>query len=640
MNLSRSRLDDSACPECFEPYDSLARKPIKIQCGHQLCEDCFGESLKFSNSIFCPVCGQIDLTRQKELEVSNIRGQKSLANTAAKLSKFRSHLMEDRNGTYVSSTKSTEVSMLRTVCINHNHKEGLFFNPEIDVFLCDDCFSLQGTAKYKNLRMYSTADIKFPHQEIENTLSSLDFVEADVKKILTFIKEVRDKLPAIELSKLSDSDRNLLKNDEVYRRLKKIRSNIMEDMSTLRDILEMFPENSTKDLLMVPLHLKYLIIKERKNRLPPGLTVYDVNNKYKLVQMTVVETDQNIQLKKQRTLGSELVEPEGNKVLFFGVIKKFSQNRVTTRGCIVAYSLETQSYSIKSVESHYLPHGSSQYLPDSEEMIFSGGLDSETLMPTSKVVRYHPVKNEVINLAPMREARSDHRLAIVGNNLFAIGGYRPKDGALKTCEKLQLESTNQSSWLPIASMNKKRKMFASVVVKNDTIIVFGGENDKKFHDSIEVYDISADTWTLIEAKLPGFITELEAVVIDNETVVLTGGKEQSAGQINMATRFDVTNQSFDTDLPALKYPRSSHLVVFDGKYIYCFGGNQNEGKDHYEMLRYPPKGIDCQWECREYDFDTKPLNFLKTFTGTYAQKKEDPGFLGFLGNFLCCGKRN
>lgn len=115
------------------------------------------------------------------------------------------------------------------------------------------------------------------------------------------------------------------------------------------------------------------------------------------------------------------------------------------------------------------------------------------------------------------------------------------------CEKFDVQ-LNQ--WSPIASLNIPRREAAGAAHLN-SVFVFGGNSGRKFLDSVEMYDVLTDKWTLLEAQLSVARDHLAAACVDN-CVYLFGGKNPV--KINETSKitecFDFTTLQF-TQVPSL-----------------------------------------------------------------------------------------
>ena len=101
----------------------------------------------------------------------------------------------------------------------------------------------------------------------------------------------------------------------------------------------------------------------------------------------------------------------------------------------------------------------------------AGGYDVSTATALDHLWAYDPVGQTWDTALPsMNVARANHELAVVGNYLFAIGGWNETDGQLSSVEWW---TPGASEWVFDESLNIPRHGFASGVIGN-SIYAFGG----------------------------------------------------------------------------------------------------------------------------------------------------------------------
>ncbi|XP_021929987.1 kelch-like protein 10 isoform X2 [Zootermopsis nevadensis] len=119
-----------------------------------------------------------------------------------------------------------------------------------------------------------------------------------------------------------------------------------------------------------------------------------------------------------------------------------------------------------------------------------GGYDGVQFL--SSVRRFNAVTKTWHEVAPMNDRRSLVSVAVLGGQVYVAGGYTDK-GRLKTAERYDYR-TNQ--WSMIASMNTNRSDASATALK-DKIYVVGGNSGQQYLASAEVYDPQTNLWTNI-----------------------------------------------------------------------------------------------------------------------------------------------
>ena len=162
--------------------------------------------------------------------------------------------------------------------------------------------------------------------------------------------------------------------------------------------------------------------------------------------------------------------------------------------------------------------------------------------------------------ASMSVPRQNHVVAVIGNVLYAVGGYTSGGAAVASVEAYD-PTTN--SWTPKAAMPTARATMAAAVINGVLYVVGGGESPAPLN-TLESYNPTTNTWTTL-APMPTARRYLVAATV-NGLLYAIGG--DSAGTVEV---YDPTTNTW-----AAKAPRPSHkgggaAGVIDGL-IYVVGG--------------------------------------------------------------------
>jgi hypothetical protein len=122
----------------------------------------------------------------------------------------------------------------------------------------------------------------------------------------------------------------------------------------------------------------------------------------------------------------------------------------------------------------------------------------------------------------------DERIYILGGR----NGGNP-DGR-RTVDSVRYYSVTNHEWHLVADMHVGRSHLGCALAKVDdhqVIYAIGGGNsdDQLTHDSIEVYDIESDTWTITEDFLDPPRTRLGVLNVDDKYLMLIGGDAHCVG---------------------------------------------------------------------------------------------------------------
>ena len=139
------------------------------------------------------------------------------------------------------------------------------------------------------------------------------------------------------------------------------------------------------------------------------------------------------------------------------------------------------------------------------------------------VARYSPIRNKWKKLASMEAGRAGHCAVSLGDLIYVITGFRDQV-CLQSAESYN-PLTNQ--WVKIPDLAKARR-FASAVATCGKILVLGGfcdmadTNDVEF--SCEVFDPCVNQWSLVAS--PAVPRAASAIASVDETVYVFGGENE------------------------------------------------------------------------------------------------------------------
>ncbi len=131
-------------------------------------------------------------------------------------------------------------------------------------------------------------------------------------------------------------------------------------------------------------------------------------------------------------------------------------------------------------------------------------------------------------------------------------------------------------WQPRDTLHTPRDDFATAVV-DEEIWAFGGMTGDRGNrlDSIEVYDVEADSWRVYDGVMPEGIASFEGVAVGDQ-VYLFGGLDADAEASDFSYSFDTTTGRW-RKLPPLPHPRYAHTVTLHDGRIYVIGGEETAG---------------------------------------------------------------
>ena len=137
------------------------------------------------------------------------------------------------------------------------------------------------------------------------------------------------------------------------------------------------------------------------------------------------------------------------------------------------------------------------------------------------VEKYSPSTKTWTNVAKMGCNRWSHCVSAFMDKVFVIGGVIDQKNdscSLTTTDSCLQFNTEDYSWKEVSSMNERRNRAACAVFE-ERIVVSGGCNPYLSSNTVESYDVVADTWTPMPSMIRGHYHH-SLVVVKNKLIVI------------------------------------------------------------------------------------------------------------------------
>jgi len=171
------------------------------------------------------------------------------------------------------------------------------------------------------------------------------------------------------------------------------------------------------------------------------------------------------------------------------------------------------------------------------------------------------------NFPNLPTQRRDHTSVIHNNFVYCIGGY---DGSSSLNTVIRLNIGNPTpKWETLPNMKEENYAFAATI-HNDNIYVFGGRNDNGKVSTAEQYNITTNTWSVIENQMITPRVYHSVVTVGNLIYIIGGISDWDP--LDSVEVFDPVAKTFQSasSLPMpLWYTRA---VVVANRYIVVTGG--------------------------------------------------------------------
>ena len=199
-----------------------------------------------------------------------------------------------------------------------------------------------------------------------------------------------------------------------------------------------------------------------------------------------------------------------------------------------------------------------------------GGLNNST------IEQYEVSAKTFKNIAKLAKPRLMFGVCLFKNESLLIAGGK-HDNDLNAVSSCFLFNTNTLQLTPLSNMNTKRCGHALVSL-GDIIYCIGGWNDEdKWLDSIEEFNVNTEKWKTSKLKLCVARCFHQAVTHKHFVYIFSGACKQ--GLTSTIERFDTKTNCivlFRTKLHVAKMMFS--IAKVDG-HVFIFGGNTNKEKD-------------------------------------------------------------
>lgn len=131
--------------------------------------------------------------------------------------------------------------------------------------------------------------------------------------------------------------------------------------------------------------------------------------------------------------------------------------------------------------------------------------EEEDLRSVAEFAAFDPQSMSWTPLPPLPEERSSHDAAVVGDELFVVGGWRLSGTSpgswLSTAWKIDLAKP-QLEWKPIAPPPAVRRALAAAAWNGKLVVLGGMTDDGKVSRRADLYDPTEDRWSTLP-ELPG-----------------------------------------------------------------------------------------------------------------------------------------
>ena len=179
----------------------------------------------------------------------------------------------------------------------------------------------------------------------------------------------------------------------------------------------------------------------------------------------------------------------------------------------------------------------------------------------------------------MNESRNAHAITMCRGNVFVLGGFSGKQ-RLNSVERYE---GKQDKWTQMAVMKDKRHYLSACTINDEFIYAFGGffgSTEQEINDTIEVYDVDKNNWTVLTVRMKNPLWACSALAVSPTEIILIGGKNTNRnGEVHL---FNVQSKTWRS-LHSMNQLRVSHKSFFFQGKIYVIGGDYDMSCEVYDI---------------------------------------------------------
>ncbi|KAH7465967.1 Kelch-like protein 5 [Phytophthora ramorum] len=224
-----------------------------------------------------------------------------------------------------------------------------------------------------------------------------------------------------------------------------------------------------------------------------------------------------------------------------------------------------------------------------DNKIFVMGGTSSSSQHHKTMEQFDPEANAWTEMPPMTNARSYLGATVVGNFIYAVGGFNGQ-AHLSSVERLNLQT---QQWELMSPLSTGRSGLA-VVALNGLIYAIGGYDGRKHLKSVEVFDPQTNQWSSVAGMRYARNGPAAVVQEHSNGILVFGGESRHGARMNTSERLDL-NSGMWSDVDAFADCRSGHVAFsfLSESFLFCLGGSNK--KDEYLDTVHRYDYLSKQW---------------------------------------------
>jgi N-acetylneuraminic acid mutarotase len=186
----------------------------------------------------------------------------------------------------------------------------------------------------------------------------------------------------------------------------------------------------------------------------------------------------------------------------------------------------------------------------------------------------------------MATARSEHGCVVCEDKLYVVGG-EDSDGTVLDSVEVYDFGTEAWSILPAPMPQARTSINTSLVQHKGKVYVVGGINSLGERlQSVAVYDIAAEEWSVLPAEMLVNQRGYAAAVHGNQIYVL-GGFDEGFTTLRSVKVYDLAASVWSMMSVEMHVGRSACAAAVHGDNLYAIGGFNTDARHTMEVLALP-----------------------------------------------------
>jgi uncharacterized protein YjdB len=213
-------------------------------------------------------------------------------------------------------------------------------------------------------------------------------------------------------------------------------------------------------------------------------------------------------------------------------------------------------------------------------VLIAGGSSASGLTTLNSAEIYDPVAGTFTLLpSTLNTARVGHTATLLSNGqVLIVGGYDPTTGIIADSE---LYDPTAQVFIDLGNTNTPRFHHAATLLQNGQVLITGGETDptpSSAYNNAEIFNPTTWTFSPSSASMVSGREGHASTLLNDGTVLITGGDLPGAGSLNTAELYNPTAGTFTAISAVMTSARIyQDAILLNGGKVLLSGGEADSG---------------------------------------------------------------